>query len=80
MTFDIFRWPRLEFEILMILRKYYLGSVLEIQKILRKLLSAMEKEKSGILHTCTTSKPAHSSEILYDKCFFEYITTTFVTF
>ena len=42
--------------------------------------SAMEKQKPGILNVPSTSKPAHSSEILYDKCFFEYITTTFVTF
>ena len=38
-------------------------------------------EKPGILFVPTTSKPAHHrSEILYDKCFFEYITITFVTF
>jgi len=38
----------------------------------------MEKPVLFVPHI---SKPAHhSSEILYDKCFFEYITITFVTF
>jgi len=51
------------------------------KEILRKLLSWFSHGKGKAWYSiCTTSKPAHRSEILYDKCFFEYITTTFVTF
>jgi len=50
-------------------------------EILRKLLSWLSHGRGKAWYSiCTTSKPAHSYEILYDKCFFEYITTTFVTF
>ena len=44
-------------------------------KILRNYYYWLSHGKGKAWYSiCTTSKPAHSSEILYDKCFFEYIT------
>ena len=66
-TFIILRWPRLEskFRVKGSQESYYFGSAME---------------RNSLVFKCT-SNHAHSSEILYDKkCFFEYITTSILTF